>query len=173
MSDHWARAGQCGQWTCFIFLSMCHASPRHVVSSTHCFFNIFPRVIAISRHSKNVFKNKFLVINLKIFRSSNLLNSPFSTQQSSFTSSGLQIFPYPSQKSSSTPYGGQINHSPLSGHPQTLLAVKFTPPRPAIILKPYWRSNSPPSAQSSSSPPFWRSNSPLPTQQSSSTPTGG
>ena len=85
--------------------------------------------------------------------------------------------PLPNQRSFSTPpAGSQIHPSQSSGHPLPLqLAVKFTPPRPAVILHPSWWPTSPlPAQRSYFTPPHpavilytcWRSTSPLPTQQS-------
>ena len=53
--------------------------------------------------------------------------------------------PLPNQRSFSTPpAGSQIHPSQSSGHPLPLqLAVKFTPPRPAVILHPCWQPTSP------------------------------
>ena len=55
-----------------------------------------------------------------------------------------------------TPASSHIHLFPPSGHPPSLLVVKFTPPSSAVILRS-----------------FWRSNSPLPAQRSSSGPSGG
>ena len=76
------------------------------------------------------------------------------------------------QRSSATPAGGQSHPSPPCGHlPLLLLAVQFIPPCPTVILHPYcWRSNSPLSAQWSSSNPAGSQPQNFPTQRTSSTP---
>ena len=88
----------------------------------------------VTRHMKNLLKRRYALTarSYSSYRS----NSPLSAQQSSFTPSDGQIYPFPP-----------------SGHPPPLLAAKFTPLHPAVILNPSWRSNSPLPDQRSSSPP--------------------
>ena len=60
------------------------------------------------------------------------------------------------------PACGVIHPFLPSGHPPSLLAVKFTPHRRAVIFYPScWRCCSPLPAQRSYSTPCWRSNSPF------------
>ena len=49
------------------------------------------------------------------------------------------------------PSCGKIHPSPPRGNPPPLMAVKFTPPQPAVILHSCWRSNSTFSTQLASS----------------------
>ena len=66
----------------------------------------------------------------------------------------LQPAPTP-PRSQSPPLLVMISQPPPGGHPLTypLLVVKLPPSRQAVILHPCWRSNSPLSAQRSSSTP--------------------
>ena len=132
---------QCQSWACVIILSTCHASLRLVVLSTRnasprCFYRFFlvSSPFRVTRHKKNLLKRRYALTarSYSSYRS----NSPLPAQQSSFTPSDGQIYPFPP-----------------SGHPPPLLAAKFTPLHPAVILHPCWRSNSPLPDQRSSSPP--------------------
>ena len=68
--------------------------------------------------------------------------------------------PHTSPHSGHLPACSQIHPSPPSGHPPPLLAVKFIPPQPAVILHPCHRSKSPFPAQRSSSTPAGGQNHP-------------
>ena len=129
-------------------MSTRHASPRHVVLSTchtspRCFFDFFSRVISVSRHTSPFFKRVIKKFpHYKFSALETCLNSDMRSQ-SWWSNSPL----------SSTPVGGQPHHLSPGGHLSPLLAVKFTPSRPAVIFHPCLQSNSPVFVQRSSSTP--------------------
>ena len=124
-----------------------------------CFLKHFSSIINFSRHVSSFFK-RIIIKNCLFVK---LVSTPLCPH------SQLPLL-LTLWSSHTPPAGGQIHPFPPSGHPPTLMAanlpphpavifhpsclvVKFPPPHPAVILHPCWRSNSPLSAQQSSSIP--------------------
>ena len=148
--------------------------PTSRVAASRCFINtyfvtavFFPTFFTChaSSFSKQVIIKNFLVIEVQLLK---LVSTPIFAHKPLPNLLAVKFWqsfsPLSTQQSSSTPADGQIHpfplvifhYSPPSSHPPPLMAVKFTPPCPAVIIHPCWRPTSPlPAQQSSSTPPIY------------------